>query len=117
MNKQRVSNEPIWWIPFSGGGMVAALFVPIHIVIFGIGIPLGLITDPGQAALLELAQLPLTKLYLCVFVGGGLFHWAHRFRHVIKDLGIHAFPTPIAIACYGSAFGGTVWACTVFFGA
>ena len=35
--------EPFWWGMFSAGGMVAALLVPIHILIDGLAVPLGLV--------------------------------------------------------------------------
>jgi fumarate reductase subunit D len=114
---RRVSNEPIVWIPFAVGGMIAAMLVPIHLIVFGIAIPLGLLSGPGQAELLELVQLPIARLYLFVLVGGCLFHWAHRFRYVLVDLGVSGFRTPIASACYGTAIAATIWGGVVFFGA
>ena len=33
--------EPIVWLLFSGGGVVASVFLPILIVLFGLAIPLG----------------------------------------------------------------------------
>ena len=33
--------EPIVWLLFSGGGVIASVFLPILIVLFGLAIPLG----------------------------------------------------------------------------
>ena len=35
------SNEPIWWSLFSAGGMVAAMVLPILIIITGVLVPFG----------------------------------------------------------------------------
>ena len=35
------SNEPVWWSLFSAGGVVAALFIPITLILTGLAVPLG----------------------------------------------------------------------------
>ena len=101
------SNEPIWWSLFSAGGVVAAFFIPITIVITAISVPAGWI-HPEQ--LHKLAGNPLTRLYLFVLISLPLFHWAHRFRYVVVDLGLKgAGPIP-AILSYGAAILGTIMA-------
>lgn len=109
-----ISNEPIFWLPFSGGGMLAALLVPIHLVIFWLLIPLGIVDRPGSA-LIDLINHPLGQIYLFVFVAGCLFHWAHRFRYALIDLGVTGFRMPIAVLCYSAAVAGTIWGGVVFF--
>ena len=37
------SNKPILWLPFAGGGLVAALIVPVLILITGVLMPLGIL--------------------------------------------------------------------------
>ena len=39
MTKRRI--EPILWLLFSAGGVMAAVFLPVLIVLFGLAIPLG----------------------------------------------------------------------------
>jgi fumarate reductase subunit D len=39
-----------------------------------------------------------------------LFHWAHRFRYILEDLGGKPLRSIIAVACYGSAMVGTLLA-------
>ena len=111
--KHGISDEPLFWAPFSGGGMLAAMLVPIHIVLFWILIPMGTIKADGLA---ELVQHPIARVYLFVFVSGCLLHWAHRFRYALLDLGITGFRTGIAVLCYGAAIAGSVWGGMVFFG-
>ena len=39
MTKRHI--EPILWLLFSAGGVAAAVFLPILVVLFGLAIPLG----------------------------------------------------------------------------
>ena len=41
-------------------------------------------------------------------VSEALFHWAHRFRFTVVDLGLRASKRAIAVACYGSAVIGSI---------
>lgn len=113
MSKRGISNEPLVWLPFSGGGMLAAMLIPVHIILFGIAIPLGIFADPGQASLLRIVEHPVAKLYLFALLAGCFFHWAHRFRYTLFDLGIRGAKKPIAFGCYGAAVVGTIWTAIV----
>jgi len=103
------SNEAFWWSLFSAGGMIAALLVPIHILLNGIAEPLGWVSTDHMRALVS---HPLTKLYLFVLLSLPFFHCAHRLRHVLYDMGLRGLQTPVAVLCYGAAL-----ACTVAAGA
>jgi fumarate reductase subunit D len=98
----RKTSEPFWWLLFAAGGMVAALLVPVHLLVHGLAVPLGW-TSIDHARMLALAGQPLIKLYLFVLIALPLYHWAHRFRFILEDLGLHGWRTPIAVLCYGSA--------------
>lgn len=113
--KSRVSHEPVVWLPFSAGGMLAALLIPVHVVVFFVAAPLGLIESPSGGALYELVTNPIGRLYCFVLVAGCLFHWAHRFRYVLIDLGLHGAKGATAALCYGAAVAGTLWGAVVFF--
>jgi fumarate reductase subunit D len=106
----RISNEPLVWLPFSAGGMFAALFIPVHIALFGVAIPLGWLVDPGAAALSDLATHLLVRIYLVVLVAGCLFHAAHRIRFLLVELGWRVLRGPTAITCYTLALLGSIWA-------
>jgi fumarate reductase subunit D len=99
--------EPLWWSLFSAGGVVAAFLVPVHLFLFGLAIPLGWVSV-SHARLLTLVGHPVVKLYLFVLIALPLYHWAHRFRFVLEDLGLHGMRMPLAVLCYGSAIVGTV---------
>lgn len=99
--------EPFWWSLFSVGGVVAAFLVPVHLFLHGLAIPLGWVSV-SHARLLALVGQPLIKVYLFVLIALPLYHWAHRFRFVLEDVGLHGLRGPIAVLCYGSAVAGTV---------
>ena len=105
------SNEPLLWTLFSAGGVVAALLVPIHLFLFGIALPLGLLPEPGTEHMLALLRHPLTRLYLFVLCSLALFHAAHRFRYTLYDgLQIKHINEVINVLCYGGAIVGSVLA-------
>ena len=99
------SKEPIFWSLFSAGGVVAALFVPVTIVLTGIALPAGWISTEG---LQELVGHPLSRLYLFILISLPMFHWAHRFRYVVVDLGLKHGTTFLAFVCYGAAVLATI---------
>lgn len=101
------SNEPIWWSLFSAGGVVAAFFIPMTLLVTGIAVPAGWISAEG---LRGLVQHPLTRIYLFVLIAFPLFHWAHRFRYAAVDLGLRTYGGVLAVVCYGAAIAGTLLA-------
>jgi len=104
------SNEPFWWALFGAGGMVAALFLPITVVVTSLLVATGLITSDQ---LWRLLNKPLVRVYLFFIISLPLFHWAHRFRFTLADLGLKSITGALAIACYGSAILGSVVAATL----
>ncbi len=103
------SNEPLFWSLFSAGGVVAAFFIPITLVVTGIAVPAGWISAEG---LRELVGHPLSRLYLLVLISLPMFHWAHRFRYAAVDLGLRGQGGILAVVCYGTAIVVTVMAVT-----
>jgi fumarate reductase subunit D len=108
---RRRSNEPFLWMLFSAGGVVSAMLMPIHLLLFTLAFPLGWLNPPSHSALLALVKHPATRVYLFVFCSLPLFHWAHRFRFTLYDgLQIKHLNELINILCYGGAVLGTVLA-------
>jgi fumarate reductase subunit D len=66
--------------------------------------------------MLGLVANPLVKLYLFVLIALPLYHWAHRFRFILEDLGLHGVRTLLAVLCYGAAIVGTVATAVVLIG-
>ena len=102
------SNEPIWWSMFSAGGMVSAFFTPVLVVITGIIVPFGL---AGGAFSYEriggALGNPLVKIVLFGLIALPLFHFAHRLRFTLVDVGFRKLDMPIAVICYATAIAGT----------
>jgi fumarate reductase subunit D len=103
------ASEPMWWGLFAAGGMVAALLAPAHILLQGLLAGMGLpVATSRYARARSLSANPLVRVYLFVLVTLPLFHWAHRFRYYVMDVGIMGARQPIAIMCYGGAIVGTL---------
>lgn len=107
----RRTPEPILWLLFSAGGMATAMVVPVLLAIFGVAVPLGWLDAPNRDDLLGLVRNPLTRLVLFGLCLLALFHWAHRFRFVLRHgLGLRRGGTVTAVCCYGLAAAGSVLA-------
>jgi succinate dehydrogenase subunit D len=101
--------EPLLWLLFSAGGVVAAFFIPIHLFILGIAAPLGWTTATQYANANAFLSFPIVRLYLFVLCSLPLFHAAHRIRYTLYDgLQIKHLNEVIAVACYGGAVIGTL---------
>ncbi len=105
------SNEPFLWILLSAGGVIAALLVPILLLLFGLAFPLGWLDAPSYERVLTLAGLPLARVCLFALCSLSLFHWAHRFRYTLYDgLQVKHLNELINFFCYGGAIVGTALA-------
>ena len=105
------SLEPLLWMLFSAGGVLAALLLPSLIFLFGVAFPLEWISPPSHARLFDVTRHPLTRIVLFFFCFLALFHWAHRFRYTLYDgLQIKHLNEVVILLCYGGAVVGTVWA-------
>lgn len=101
--------EPLAWLLFSSGGMVAALLVPVLLLLFGVAFPLGWLDAPDHAHLLAVLRNPITLLVLFGLCVLALFHWAHRFRYTLYDgLQLKRAAGLIITLCYGGAVAGSV---------
>ena len=101
------SIEPLWWGLFSAGGVVAAFLIPVHVVLLGIAVPMGWISDSP-----DIFQHWFVRIYLFVLIAIPLYHWAHRFCFTVSDLGLKPMRGLLAFLSYGSAVVGTaitVW--------
>jgi fumarate reductase subunit D len=115
MSERRV--EPVVWLMFSGGGVLAAVFLPILVVLFGLAFPLGWVSPPDREHLVAVVGNPLTFLFLLGMFVLLLVHSAHRFRYTLYDgLQIKSKRT-LAVACYGAAAIGSVATVVVLFSA
>ena len=112
MAKQRI--EPILWLLFSAGGLVAALMIPVLLLLFGVAFPLGWVAAPDYAHVLAVLRNPLTRLALLGLCVLALFHWAHRFKYTLYDgLQLKRMHAAINAFCYGGAVAGSALAAYV----
>ena len=105
------TNEPFWWALFMAGAGVIGMFLPVMILVFGLAIPLDWVPPESftVARLHNLVTNPLSKLFVVVLVSLTLFHWAHRFRYFVFDLGLHGGRILFEFLCYGLAIVGTIY--------
>lgn len=102
------STEPWLWLLFSAGGVVAALFIPVLLLLFGLAFPLEWVLPPDHDHLLAVLRHPLTRLVLFFLCLLSLFHWAHRFRYTLYDgLQVKHLSELIIVFCYGGAIVGS----------
>ena len=95
-----------WWFMFSQGGLFAAVLLPVHILIQGILGPLGIVhvVDRHYDTWISILGNPIVKLYLLVLISLPFFHFAHRLRYLLVDLGVPAAKTvPAQVVFYGAA--------------
>lgn len=106
--------EPVRWLLFSAGGMLAAMLVPGLLLLFGIVFPLGWLDPPDREHLLAVLRNPITRLVLLALCVLALFHWAQRFRYTLIDgLQLKRHSDVINFVCYGLATVGSLVAANV----
>lgn len=104
--KRPALDHLFFWLMFAGGGGITALLVPVHVLIQGILAPLGIVRSADQHydTWIRLLGNPLVKLYILVLILFAFFHFAHRIRYFINDLGFHAARSlPAQVIFYGGA--------------
>jgi fumarate reductase subunit D len=104
------SNQPFFWLLFGAGGMLSAAIGAMLAFITGVATPLGLgvkgdLMDYDHA--IAFARAVPGKVLLMAVVSLFLWHAAHRIFHSLHDLGLPS-GTVAALACYGSAFAGSL---------
>lgn len=106
--------EPLAWLAFSAGGVAAAVFAPVLLFLFALALPLGWISPPDHAHLVDVLGHPLSRLVLLGVCVAALFHFAHRFRYTLYDgLQLARHATVISAGTYGLALLGSAAAAYV----
>ena len=106
---------PFLWLAFSGGGVLAAILMPVLAFLFALAFPLGWIDPPTHDQLLAVVGHPLTFLALLGILPMILVHAAHRFRYTLYDGLQVKHRGVVALVCYGGALAGS-FATLVFLG-
>jgi fumarate reductase subunit D len=106
------SREPFFWAIFSAGGMVMAVLAPVLIVVTAYLVP----ADKVEFGRLHaIFTNPFGRLGLFGLAFVTFFHWAHRFRHSLIEMGLKPLARPVALASYGAALAATGFAAFVAF--
>lgn len=98
------SDEPIYWLMFGSGGMVAAMALPALLIVM---IVAGITSPDVESGMLSFAQMKLVlgnwflSLILFGIVFMLLFYSLHRIYHSTHDIGLHT--KAMWFACYGAA--------------
>jgi fumarate reductase subunit D len=95
-----------WWFLFANGGGLAALVLPVHILVQGVLGPLGVVpvVDQHYDTWISILGNPIVKLYLLALIAFSFFHFAHRLRYLLVDFGVHAAKSlPAQVIFYGGA--------------
>lgn len=104
---KRVTLEPLLWLLFSAGGVVAALVIPVLLALFGLAFPLGL-SPPSHEHMLAVLGHPLSRVTIFVSCTLLLFHAAHRVRFTLYDaLQIKHMQELVVLLVYGAVLVGT----------
>lgn len=94
---------------FGIGGFLVAFCFPVHILLSGFLVPMGLLPDPGRVSMLHLLNQPLTRIYLAFLLIFAFWHAAYRLRDLLCDLlGVRQLDKVVAATCYGAAIVGSV---------
>ena len=95
-----------FWFMFAQGGVLAAILIPVHVLVQGILGPLGIVpvVDRHYDTWIAVLGNPLVKLYIVVLIAFPFFHFAHRLRYLLVDLGVRAAKSlPAQAIFYGGA--------------
>ncbi len=104
--------EPLIWVLFGGGMMLAALVFPAWLAVVGVAAPLGLVPDGALAydRAYALAANPIGRLVLVAAIALPLWAGAHHLRHVVIDLGGIAHDAWVGSLFYAIALLGSILA-------
>ena len=111
MNEHVAKKRPaldhlFFWFMFAQGGGLAALVLPVHVLVQGILGPLNIVpvVDRHYDTWVNVLGNPLVKLYILALVAFSFFHFAHRLRYLLVDLGVpQARSLPAQAVFYGGA--------------
>lgn len=99
----------LWWFLFANGGAIAAILLPVTILVAGVLGPLGVPNWMEDAKHFGWTlSNPLVKLYLAVLILLTFIHAAHRIRYALFDFGVRGSVVVLEWACYGLAIAAGV---------
>lgn len=111
------SHEPIFWLLFGAGGMLAALIGAMLVFLLVFAVPSGLLPADAlsYASMRAFVRNLFGKGFVLAVIALFFWHAVHRIFHSLHDLGIHA-GRGARFLVYGTAAAGTlVAALTLWF--
>lgn len=101
----RRSSEPVFWLLFAAGGVVAAMLLPALVLLTGIAGPLGWLPRGalGYDRLVQLLEAWPAKAVVFVVVSLLFWHAMHRIVHSLHDLGLRGGHDLFRLFGYGLA--------------
>lgn len=93
------SYQPLLWLLFAAGGLLAALITPALILVTGLLLPLGQ-AQLSYAKLAGFAGNPIGKVLIFGTIALQLWHAAQRMRVTAHDLGLRS---GVNLVCHGAA--------------
>ena len=107
--------EGLAWALFAQSAVIAALIVPVHILVQGVLAPLGLVPafDQRYSTVAPALANWLVKLYLLVLFGATFWVFGHRVRYTLLELGVPGGKKLLGVVTYGLAALGTLAAAYV----
>ena len=104
----RPTNEAFWWGLFSAGGVLAALLVPVMMIVTGFVLPYRFNPEEGRfvqyeklASVMDFWLFKIVKIGLILLIA---IHCGHRIRHIVMDIMGRPWDMPLRFVCYGGAF-------------
>ena len=110
--RPKIHAEPVVWLGFSAGGVVAAILLPVLILLFGVALPLGWV-DLDYQHLVAVVGNPVTVVLLAIALIAMLVHAGHRFRYTLYDGLQLKHRGLVAVICYGLAVIGSIAAVVI----
>ena len=104
------ANDPLFWLMFGAGGVLAALIGTALVFATGIGAPGGILVSPELMRydrMLAFAHNGLGKIAILAVIVLFLWHAALRIFHMLHDFGIHA-GAGAKLICFGLPLLGTI---------
>ncbi len=88
MSAPKLTVKPLFWSLFGAGGMIAAVILPVLIMIFGLLLLFGMWCDANSFyhAISPIAKNFLGLLVLAGTLGLILWHCCHRFYYCLHDM-------------------------------
>lgn len=100
MNREALM-EAFDWALFTGGGFLAAFFIPAHIVMTNIAGPVGFSKiSLDYSTMIVRLNNPLIRLYLFLVLGSSIWFCMNRIRHVLYGIGLSGHRNEVTVITF-----------------